>query len=278
MRTVGGRHFCLLLLAAGLAACACGHSPGADQTQVSAGLRDEIKVRVANVGFDEGSGAHYVLLQDESDAHELPIMVGPGEAQAIALALHGVKAERPLTHDLLESIIVQTGNRVDRVVIAEMRNEVYYATIFLDGGRYRIDSRPSDAIAIAMGAGVPIYVNDRLFAAEPAGLAATGRLPDTARGLGITVEQLTPELAQYFGVSGQHGVLVSAAGADAARAGLERGDVITRVAGSEVAAPEDFVRQVSAAKNPHGVAITVRRGAAEQAITIPAASAASVGR
>src|SRR5208282_2605697 len=71
--------------------------------------------------------------------------------------------ERPLTHDLVRSIIGQTGNRVDRIVIGDMRNEVYYATIYMDGGRYTIDSRPSDAIALAMGMNAPIYVNDKLF-------------------------------------------------------------------------------------------------------------------
>ena len=59
-----------------------------------------------------------------------------------------------MTHDLVRSIIGQTGNRVDRIVIADMRNEIYYATIYIDGGRYTIDSRPSDAIALAMGMNV----------------------------------------------------------------------------------------------------------------------------
>ena len=91
------------------------------------------------------------------------MMIGESEATAILLALHGVKPERPFTNDLVRSIIGQTGNRVDRVVIGDMRDETYYATIYMDGGRYSIDSRPSDAIALAMGMNAPIYVNAQTF-------------------------------------------------------------------------------------------------------------------
>ncbi len=126
--------------------------------------RDEVRVQVANVGPDQGSGAYYVLLADEAGKRTLPILVGENEALAISLQLKGVKTDRPLTYQLLRNVIEQTGNRVDRVVINDVRDQVYYAKIYLNRGKYSIDSRPSDAIALAMGANAPIYVADKLFA------------------------------------------------------------------------------------------------------------------
>src|SRR5271163_1393396 len=161
MRAFGGRHLCLLLLAAVVAACSCTRSPSGQSSAKAS--PDEVRVQVARVGFDDETGSNFVLLTDASESRVLPIMIGENEATAILLALHGIKPERPFTHDLIRSIIGQTGNTVDRIVIADMRDEIYYATIYMDGGRYSIDSRPSDAIALAMNMNVPIYVNDKLF-------------------------------------------------------------------------------------------------------------------
>ena len=159
-----------------------------------------------------------MLLLDESDSRALPIMIGESEATAILLALHGIKPERPLTHDLVRSIIGQTGNRVDRIEIADLRDEIYYATIYMDGGRYTIDSRPSDAIALAMNMNAPIYVNNKLFESAPTvGLIPGGKIPDTAHAMGLTVEQLTPDLAIAFGQSNARGVLVSEVDSSAKR-------------------------------------------------------------
>ncbi|HZC45498.1 MAG TPA: bifunctional nuclease domain-containing protein, partial [Candidatus Acidoferrum sp.] len=229
MKAVGGRHLCLLLLAAVVAACSCSRSPSnSASAKVSP---DEVRVQVARVGFDDQTGANYVLLLDQSESRSLPIMIGENEAQAILLALHGIKPERPFTHDLIRSIIGQTGNSVDRIVIADMRDEIYYATIFMDGGRYSIDSRPSDAIALAMGVNAPIYVNNKLFETAPAiGLGgAGGKIPDIARAFGLTVERLTPDLASAFGKSDERGVLVSEVSSSAKKSGIARGDIVVKV-------------------------------------------------
>ena len=156
-----------LLMAAMVAACACSHASAPDSAQVKA---DQVKVEVASVGVDGDTGEHYVLLADHAGQRELPIAIGDTEAQAIMLELHGIKAERPLTHDLLREMIEQTGNHVDRVVIGDLRNETYYAVIYLNRGRYQMDSRPSDAIALALGANAPIFVAARLFENPPANM------------------------------------------------------------------------------------------------------------
>jgi hypothetical protein len=272
MKAVGGRHFCLLLLAVVMAACSCGRSPAS--SSASADLSpDDVKVRVARVGFDDQTGSNYVLLLDPSQSRALPIMIGENEATAILLALHGVKPERPFTHDLIRSIIGQTGNSVDRIVIGDMRDEIYYATIYMDGGRYSIDSRPSDAIALAMGMNAPIYVNDKLFESAPAlGLSASGKIPDTAQALGLTVEQLTPELASAFGTPKAQGVLVSEVDPSARSAGVARGDIITRVGNSDVKALDDFSQEAASIKNGK-VTLTLNRAGANYTVTLAAGGA-----
>ena len=272
MRSVGGLHSLLLLMALVLAACSCGRSPsGQSSAKLSPG---EVRVRVARVGFDDETQSNYVLLIDEKESRSLPIMIGENEAQAIMLALHGIKADRPLTHDLIGSIIGKTGNSVDRIVIGDMRDEIYYATIYMDGGRYSIDSRPSDAIALAMGMKAPIYVNDKLFeTSSTLGLGTSGKIPDTAQALGLTVEQLTPELATAFGEPKAHGVLVAETDSSAKKAGVARGDIVVRVDGHEVKALDDFSQQVTSVRSGT-VTLTVDRNGSKRTVTLAADHAA----
>ena len=215
-----------------------------------------------------------MLLLDESDSRVLPIMIGESEATAILLALHGIKPERPLTHDLVRSIIGQTGNRVDRIVIGDMRDEIYYATIYMDGGRYTIDSRPSDAIALAMDMNAPIYVNNKLFESAPTiGLVAGGKIPDTAHALGLTVEQLTPDLASAFGEPDAHGVLVSEVDSSAQEGGRRARRYRGQGGNSDVKALEDFSRQVAKVKNGD-VTLTLNRDGASRTVTLAATARA----
>ena len=269
MKAVGGRHLCLLLLAVVVAACSCGRSLFNSSTAAKVSP-DEVRVQVARVGFDNETGSNYVLLLDESDSRTLPILIGESEATAILLALHGIKPERPLTHDLVRSIIGQTGNRVDRIEIGDMRDEIYYATIYMDGGRYTIDSRPSDAIALAMNMNAPIYVNNKLFESAPAiGLVPGGKIPDTAHALGLTVEQLTPDLAIAFGEPSGHGVLVSEVDSSAKNAGVARGDIVVKVGNRDVEALDEFSRQVSTVKNGD-VTLTLNRDGSNHTVTLAA--------
>src|SRR5260370_41570283 len=108
-----------------------------------------------------------------------------------------------------------------------MHDEIYFAKIYMDKGRYAIDSRPSDAIALAMGMNAPIYVKSSLLETTLASTTRSGgKIPDTARALGITVEQLTPELARAFDDPDGRGVLVSEVSSAAQKAGVERGAIV----------------------------------------------------
>lgn len=271
MRWTAGHRIYLPFLLIAAAACACARGG----VTASAGdyRTDEVKVEVATVGVDHDTGAHYVLLEDRANDRALPILVGDGEAEAITLEMRGLRTPRPLTQDLLRNVITQTGNHVDRVVITDVRDQVYLATVVLDGGRHEVDSRPSDAIALAMGTHAPIYVNQKLLApgselGELRMNTATSAVPTSERGLGIAVQDLTPMLASYFEVQPQSAVLVDEVGANATQAGIKRGDLLTSIDGKPVAGVADFDRDVASLKEGTPVVLKVRRGATEQSITL----------
>ncbi len=272
MQAVAGRRLCLLALAAILAACACGQHDKAPENTSSAQSANAVPVTVATVGFDESAQAHFVLLVDSGGARELPILIGDSEAQAILLALRGIKPPRPLTDDLLGSVISQTGNRIDRVEISRLRGEIYFAKIIMDGGKYAIDSRPSDAIALATEAHAPIYVAAPLFIDAPnahlAARAPAAAGPRVATALGITVQDLTPALAAAFSVPSGGGVLVADAGPAGQRAGVVRGDIVTRVDSHAVTKAADFSAGIDAVKNTGPVTITLDRAGTISTVTL----------
>jgi len=110
-------------------------------------------------------GAYAILLKEVNGIRRLPIIIGAFEAQAIALEIEGIKPPRPLTHDLLKQIIDSLGANVIEVYIDELKENTFYAKIILEVSALtnEIDSRPSDAIALAVRAQVPIYVAENVM-------------------------------------------------------------------------------------------------------------------
>jgi hypothetical protein len=106
-----------------------------------------------------------VILKDIDSDRYLPIWIGAFEADAIAVTLQEMEVPRPLTHDLLKNAIVELGGEVDYILISDLRNEVFYAKIVLqaNGKHLEIDSRPSDAIALAVRLHVPVYIDDAVM-------------------------------------------------------------------------------------------------------------------
>lgn len=254
-----------------LASCALISCVGGEHAGTPSG---EVRVEVANVGFDQRSGAHYVLLEDRVERRSLQIMIGQDEARAIMLQLHGIKSARPLTNELLRTVIERTGNKVDRVEITAVRDEIYYAKIVLDHGRYAFDSRPSDAIALAMSVHAPICVARALMRSVSASEVPA---PITGANFGVTVQKLTPDLAEYFGVEADSGVLVADFGPEAGKAGLKRGDIVIEVGGHAIRSPGDFAHAaLPGAGAP--VALTIRRDGATRIITITPAITSGASR
>jgi bifunctional DNase/RNase len=271
MNSIAARRICLPFLLIAMAACACARN-GMTSARSDPGA-GEVKVEVTSVGLDHDTGTHYVMLEDLGHQRAVPILVGDNEAEVITLQMHGLRAPRPLTQDLLRNVIEQTGNHVDRVVITEVRNEVYLAKIVLDGGRHKVDSRPSDAIALAMGTHAPIYVNEKLLTPDSElgelGMSVAMKgVPKTERGLGIAVQELTPTLASYFEVPPKSAVLVDEVGPNATRAGMKRGDLLTSIDGKTIAGVTDFDREVASLKEGRPIVLTIRRGRREQSVTL----------
>jgi bifunctional DNase/RNase len=103
-----------------------------------------------------------VILKEKVADRYLPIWIGPAEADAIAVKLQDVNVPRPLTHDLLRSVIDTLGASIDSIIVSDLKNDTFYAKIILnvDGKQMEVDSRPSDALALAVRVGVPIFAED----------------------------------------------------------------------------------------------------------------------
>ncbi len=103
-----------------------------------------------------------VILKEKIADRYLPIWIGPAEADAIAVKLQDVNVPRPLTHDLLRSVIDVLGATIDSIIVSDLKNDTFYAKIILnvDGKQMEVDSRPSDALALAVRVGVPIFAED----------------------------------------------------------------------------------------------------------------------
>ena len=106
-----------------------------------------------------------VILKEKMARRYLPIWIGPAEADAIAVKLQGVTVPRPLTHDLLSSVIGSLGATIDSIIVSDLKSDTFYAKIILniDGEQVEIDSRPSDALALAVRADVPIYADEAVL-------------------------------------------------------------------------------------------------------------------
>jgi len=124
-----------------------------------------IEVAVKALVLDERTHVPVVLLKEKDGERILPIWIGPAEASAIAIALEDVEPQRPLTHDLLLSVIEGLRGAVQKVVVTELKDSTFYARIFIrgEGGVATVDARPSDSVALALRARAPIFVASMVF-------------------------------------------------------------------------------------------------------------------
>lgn len=124
-----------------------------------------VEVKIESIRVSLMSQYRVVILKDTASNRYLPIWIGPYEADAITIHLQDVQVPRPLTHDLIIKVIEELGAKVERVVVSELNNDTFYAHVILtvDGKETSIDSRPSDAVALAVRAGCSIYVEDEVM-------------------------------------------------------------------------------------------------------------------
>jgi len=123
-----------------------------------------IRMTVRGLALDPITNMPIIILKDAEDRKALPIWVGIFEANAIALELEKIVTPRPMTHDLIKNILEHLGATVQQVVINDLKDNTFYAIIEItvNGNRITVDSRPSDAIAIALRVGAPIFVVDEV--------------------------------------------------------------------------------------------------------------------
>jgi len=133
-------------------------------------MGDLIKAKISGLALDITTNSPVVVLKPEDSKSEdedrvLPIWIGHFEAMAIAMSLSNVTQQRPMTHDLIRLVLEGFGSHVEKVAITELKEQTFYAVIYVerDGKLIQIDSRPSDSIAVALRCDAPIYVNSDLF-------------------------------------------------------------------------------------------------------------------
>lgn len=129
-----------------------------------------VEMTIRGLMIDPITSMPIVVLREPGGVRMLPIWVGVFEANAIALQIENVQTPRPMTHDLLRSVIENLRGAVTKVVVCDLRENTFYASIHLDtpAGQVLVDSRPSDAIALALRAGAPIFVEDHVIDAPEA--------------------------------------------------------------------------------------------------------------
>ena len=129
----------------------------------------EIEVKIRALMMDPNSGTPIIILKDVQSDTMLPIWVGAYEANAIALEIEKISPPRPMTHDLLRNLIKELGVEVERVVVTRLQDNTFFAEIEMrnsEGALMRLDSRPSDAIALALRTDCPIYVDMEVIKAS----------------------------------------------------------------------------------------------------------------
>lgn len=125
-----------------------------------------VEMQLVGVRVELPTNQPIVLLREREGERFLPIWIGPVEATAIAFALQGIVTQRPMTHDLMKNLLEALAVRLERISITELKEGTFYASIELDrnGAHHSISSRPSDAIALAVRIGIPIFVAEEVLA------------------------------------------------------------------------------------------------------------------
>jgi bifunctional DNase/RNase len=217
----------------------------------------QVEVEVKSVRLDPDTGSPVVQLVEKAGrGRRLPIWIGPFEAQAIAVELEGVAPPRPLTHDLMRGLVETLGGRLERVVVNQLVQGTYHSRLELAraGGQHvTLDARPSDALALALRLRSPIFVEDAVFAASdetPGG---------PSQAFGITVQDLTPALAEVLALPGVHGALVTDVDPSSPARKLRRADVVTGVDGESVASAGELMSQLERRRDGKAMRVALRR-------------------
>lgn len=224
---------------------------------------DVVEMKVKKVFLDRSTQTRtaVVILENAKEKAFIPIWIGNEEATSIAIELEHVAIPRPNTHDLIRNILDGFEAAMQRITITDLRDNIYYAviTLKLKGQEVQIDSRPSDAIAVALRMKAPIYASTKVLAK-----AKQLPSPETPREgfrkiMGLHVQELSRELATVF--KAKNGVLVADVemGSAASKAGIHRGDIIFKVGGQDIHEVGDLESFLEGVQTPMQVKMEILR-------------------
>ena len=223
-----------------------------------------VETTVKTVTLDPESKAPVVILETVGDKRLLPIWIDMPEARAIAIEIEQIVPPRPLTHDLIRNLLNGLGVKLQRVTVSDLRNNTYFALLSLEfrGQTLEIDSRPSDAIAVALRMKAPIYATTEVLAKAKPLLAPSSRGEQARQKLGLQTQDLTAELATLLDLSSQRGVLVAdvAPASSASNTGLQRGDILIKANDKALQSTADLDAVFEAAEAPAQIRLEVLRG------------------
>lgn len=154
-----------------------------------------IEVQVDGLAMDMVSNSPVVVLASKELNKVLPIWIGHNEAWAIAMEISGLGSKRPLTHDLFKTTIVEMGGKLDRIEITELKEQTFYARLYIsvNGNEVKVDARPSDSIALALKSKCPIFVNEELFTARIDDETPDEMKPSAPESLAERLKRIDPE-------------------------------------------------------------------------------------
>jgi uncharacterized protein len=250
--------------------------------ELAADPADMIPVELATIGISPLVGAPVVLLRDTESGDIVPIFIGENEARAILMAMREVPVPRPMTHDLMASLLSALDARLKRVLVDDLVDGAYLGMLELEVGEsgqtLLVDSRPSDAMALAVRTGAPILVARAVIAAAR-GMEYEGLATDqVVSALGITVVEATADYRETLGLPDEQGLLVWRSTGLAADAGLAAGSLILTVNGQVPAIPMDFLELIR--DTPAGEDVQIRYWLDDERheLTLPRDLAPQTGR
>ncbi len=232
-----------------------------------------VEVEVATVAVAQPNGTPVVLLRDAEANRIVPIFIGPAQARSILRALRGKDTPRPMTHDLMGRVLERLEARLDRIYVDDLRDDTFYGMLEFDvSGQdepLRVDTRPSDAIALALRVGASMHVARPVIEAT-ASIDYRGlEREQVVTAAGITVMASRPELREALELPDRDGLVVTEAVGPAAGAGLSAGALILEVNGEAPESPMGFLRRVR--ETPEDQPITLRywQDSEEHTIEVP---------
>ena len=254
---------CVLMISS--TACGAGDSKAGEELST---------VEVSTVGMDMLTGSPVVLLLQPESGEIVPIWVGLNEAQAIARALHGLTMPRPMTHDLMGSMLAQLEVSVEGVDVHDLREGTYYGRVRLkrlgQEASIEVDSRPSDALALALRTGAPVRVARKLLIEIPDFEFVAPQGPQqVVRILGITVVTPTPELKEEHNLPDRPGVVVRETTEAMKKRGLKPGDFIIEVNDLALTTPMDFYEAVLDTPRGEPIRLRLLRQGVEETVEVP---------